>query len=69
MQQQQQQQPRPKSGYYGVYASGKRWRALIWYGGQFHYLGSFDTKAQAAQAYDQAARQHAPDGPLNFPIA
>ena len=43
--------------------------AQIRYGGKQHSLGTFDTKAQAAQAYDQAARQHAPDGPLNFPIA
>ena len=67
--QQQKQKPPPKSGYFGVYPLREKWMAQINYGGKQHNLGVFDTKEQAAQAYDQAARQHAPDRPLNFPIA
>jgi hypothetical protein len=41
---QQRVRARPASGYYGVYANGKRWYATICYGGKTHYLGTFDTK-------------------------
>ena len=50
--------PRPKSGYYGVSAKGKKWGATISHAGERHYLGTFRTREEAAAAHDAAARQH-----------
>jgi hypothetical protein len=61
-----QPKPRPPSGYYGVSASGKRWHAWICYGGKKHNLGVFDTKQEAAVAYDMTARECGEEKPLNF---
>jgi hypothetical protein len=62
-----QPKPRPASGFYGVCASnGKRWTAHIYYDGKIHYLGLFDTKQEAALAYDREARQCGEDKPLNY---
>jgi hypothetical protein len=61
-----QPKPRPASGFYGVRASGKRWQAEICYDSKQHRLGYFDTKQEAALAYDSAARQCGKDKPLNY---
>ena len=45
------------------------WQARIGYGGEDHSLGAFDTKEQAAHAYDQAARMHRREALLNFTSA
>jgi hypothetical protein len=49
-----------------VSASGKRWKAQISYGFKQHHLGSFDTKQEAALAYDREARQCGEDKLLNY---
>jgi hypothetical protein len=61
-----QPKPRPPSGFYGVYAIGKRWSAKISYDSKNHNLGCFDTKQEAALAYDRAARQCGKDTLLNY---
>jgi hypothetical protein len=58
--------PRPSSGYYGVSADQKRWKAQIGYGGKKHNLGRFDAKQEAALAYDREARQCGKDKLLNY---
>ena len=45
--------PNRKTGLIGVYKSGKKYKASIYYGGTDHHLGSFDTKEQAGMAYDR----------------
>jgi hypothetical protein len=44
---------------------GKRWQAYAHFGGKQHYLGCFDTKQEAALAYDTEAKQCGGDKPLN----
>lgn len=45
------------SGVRGVKRSGSRWRADIFLGGRNRYLGSYGTKAEAAEAYARASRE------------
>jgi hypothetical protein len=61
-----QPKPRPPSGLYGVSASRKRWQARITNGSSRHNLGTFDTKQEAALAYDRKARQCGEDKLLNY---
>jgi hypothetical protein len=58
--------PRPPSGFYGVYADRKRWKAKLSYGSKTHNLGSYDTKPEAALAYDRAVRKCGENKPLNY---
>lgn len=52
----------------GVFRRGDRFRALIGVSNRVVRLGSFATEAEAAQAYDAAAREHFGDlACLNFP--
>lgn len=45
-----------KSGYLGVSANGKKWKAQIKVGGNPKYLGCFDTPEKAHDAYIKAKR-------------
>jgi len=47
---------RNPSGFTGVYRQGAKWKAEITTNGKKYYLGSYDTKDQAAAAYRCAAR-------------
>ena len=48
-------------------ANGSKWQARIGYGGKNHYLGSFNTKEEAAAVYDTAARERkGSDAVCNF---
>jgi hypothetical protein len=49
-----------------VYADKKRWIAQIHYDSKRHNLGTFDTKQEAALAYDREARQCGEDKLLNY---
>jgi hypothetical protein len=49
-----------------VSASGKRWKAQLYYDNKNHGLGTFDTKQEAALAYDREVRQCGKDKALNY---
>jgi hypothetical protein len=54
--------------YKGVEKRGERFRAQITIDGKQHYLGTFDTPKEAAEAYDLAAIEAGrPTSKLNFP--
>ena len=60
--------PPQKSRYRGVYWERGRWRVKISVGGRDLHLGYFDSEVEAAQVYDEAARQnHGSRARLNFP--
>jgi hypothetical protein len=61
-----QPKPRPPSGFYGVVANRNRWSAHIRYDTKQHSLGTFDTKQEAALAYDRKARQCGKDKHTNY---
>lgn len=46
------------SGIKGIRRAGKKWSAQIKSCGKFRWLGTFDTKEDAAKAYDRAAIEH-----------
>lgn len=57
-----------KSGYKGVQLEYGRWSAIIWVDGVRIRIGTFDTKEEAARAYDKGARLwHGEFAKLNFP--
>jgi hypothetical protein len=60
---------RPASGFYGVRASGKGWKAKIAINKRIHYLGRFDLKEEAALAYDRVAVQSREPRALNYDSA
>ena len=61
-----QPKPRPPSGFYGVSANGQRWKARVRYDGKPHFLGTYNTKQEAALAYDKKVRHCGGDKPLNY---
>jgi hypothetical protein len=61
-----QQKPRPALGFYGVSAKKKWWAVMIYYDSKNCHLGCFDTKQEAALAYDREARKCGEDKLLNY---
>lgn len=56
------------TGFRGVWRNGRQWSATIRTQYKANFLGCFDTKEEAARAYDTAARElHGNFATLNFP--
>ena len=56
------------SGFKGVSRLRERWRATIQNNGRWQHLGVFNSREEAARAYDRAAaRMHGKFARLNFP--
>ena len=56
------------SGYRGVSKTKYGYQAQIWFKGKLTHLGYFNTRRQAAVAYDHAVHKHRlPKSQLNFP--
>jgi hypothetical protein len=50
--------PKGKSGFIGVYSTGKRWRARVKIGGTMKHLGSFTTPELASKARNKYVNQY-----------
>lgn len=56
------------SGYLGVFKNRARWKAVCAFNNVRHHIGTFDTREQAAEAYDaKAIELHGDMARLNFP--
>ena len=47
-----------KSGYKGVFKSGKGWGVIITHNKKHYWLGSFQTKKEAAKTYNKSAKKY-----------
>ena len=45
-----------KTGYKGVYLNGRRWAARLQFNGKTIHFGQFNTKEEAAEAYNKGAK-------------
>ena len=52
--------------YKGVHSFKDKWVARVRYNHTEHYIGTYDTRVEAAKAYDDYARKHKLEVPLNF---
>jgi len=60
--------PEREIGFRGVCRNKDRWSARITRDGKHVHLGTYDTKEDAARAYDEAARRlHGEFARFNFP--
>lgn len=56
------------SGYRGVYRRRSRWAAIIAVAGKPVHIGTYDTREEAARAWDRRARElRGPGALVNFP--